>query len=154
VAWYHRLATVPLVGPLFAHTLELPVALAMLWPGARRAFLPQTMPEGYVGDTALPLLARPREFLANGWDMVTLRASVAALQPRYHEITAPVIVIHGDADDTVSIDIHARSFVREVKNARLIELPGVGHMVQNAAPDMVIQAIEQLMPARQSAAAE
>lgn len=152
VAWYHTLAALPVIGPLFAYTVELPLALAMLGPSARGAFLPQAMPDNYVADTALPLLARPREFLANGWDMVTLRTAVAALQPRYREITAPTIVIHGGADTTVSIDIHSRSFVREVASARLIELPGVGHMLQTAAPEVVIAAIEQMLPAKQAAA--
>ena len=34
------------------------------------------MPENFVGDTATPLLLRPREFLANARDLVTLKAAV------------------------------------------------------------------------------
>jgi pimeloyl-ACP methyl ester carboxylesterase len=145
VAWYHNLAATPLLGPLFAHTLELPIARLMLQPGARGVFVPQAMPQDYVSATALPLLVRPREFLANGRDMVTLKPSIDALQPRYPEIAAPTVIIHGDADGTVSITIHARAFVREVGGARLIELAGVGHMVQNAAPEIVIEAIKSVM---------
>jgi len=118
----------------------------MLGPGARGVFTPQPMPNSYVSETALPLLVRPREFLANGHDMATLKEAVSELQPHYSEIRAPAIVIHGDADRTVSIVIHARTFVREVPGARLIELPGVGHMVQNEAPQTVIEAIESLLP--------
>ncbi len=146
VAWYHNLAVMPLLGPLFAHTLELPIARLMLGPGARGVFEPQEMPNNYVKATALPLLIRPREFLTNGRDMVTLKAAIGALQPRYRDITVPTAIIHGDADRTVSIAIHARAFVREVENARLIELTGVGHMVQNAAPEVVIGAIKSVMP--------
>jgi len=43
-------------------------------PGARNVFLPQLMPEDFIRDTATPLLLRPREFLANARDLVTLRA--------------------------------------------------------------------------------
>jgi len=68
------------------------------------------------------------------------------LQARYHEIAAPTVVVHGEVDRTVSIAIHARAFVREVRGARLIELKGVGHMVQNAAPYVVIDAIASVMP--------
>jgi pimeloyl-ACP methyl ester carboxylesterase len=146
VAWYHNVAATPVIGPLFGYTLQLPIALAMLQPGARGAFLPQAMPDGYVRDTATPLLVRPRVFLANGRDMITLSGSVGALQPLYRDIKAPTIVIHGDAERTVSIAIHARRFVSEVECARLIELPGVGHMVQNAAPEIVVEAIESLLP--------
>jgi pimeloyl-ACP methyl ester carboxylesterase len=153
VAWYHDLAVTPVIGPLFAYTVELPVALAMLKPGARGVFLPQQMPSGYVGDTALPLLVRPREFLANGQDMVTLKDAVAAQRPRYRDIKAPTIVMHGDVDKTVSIAIHSRAFVREVAGSRLIELPGVGHMVQNAVPEAVVEAIESLVPQGRSAVA-
>jgi pimeloyl-ACP methyl ester carboxylesterase len=153
VAWYHYLAATPVIGRLFAYTIELPVALAMLKPGVRAVFFPQLMPAGYVGDTALPLLVRPREFLTNGQDMVTLKNAIEAQQPRYGEIKAPTIVVHGDVDKTVSIAIHSRAFVREVAAARLIDLPGVGHMVQNAAPEVVITAIESLMPQSRGALA-
>jgi len=153
VAWYHNLAVKPLLGPLFAHTLELPIAGLMLRPGARGVFVPQEMPNGYVKATALPLLIRPREFLTNGRDMVTLKASIDVLQPRYREITAPTVIIHGDADRTVSIAIHSRAFARDVEGARLIELTGVGHMVQNAAPEVVIGAIKSVMPRSQGALA-
>jgi pimeloyl-ACP methyl ester carboxylesterase len=146
VAWYHNLAATPLLGPLFAYTLELPIAFLMLKSGARGVFLPQPMPENYVAETALPLLVRPREFLANGLDMATLKDSIEAMQPHYRQIAAPTVIIHGDIDHTVSIAIHARRFAREVEGARLIELEGVGHMVPNAVPDLVIDAIESLMP--------
>ena len=46
VAWYHNLATLPVLGALFAHTLELPIARLMLLPGARGVFAPQAMPDG------------------------------------------------------------------------------------------------------------
>jgi pimeloyl-ACP methyl ester carboxylesterase len=146
VAWYHNLAAMPVLGPLFAHTLELPIARLMLRPGARGVFVPQPMPDGYVKATALSLLIRPREFLTNGRDMVTLKASIDLLQPRYGEITASTVIIHGDADRTVSLKIHARAFAREVAGARLVELAGVGHMVQNAAPEVVIDAVKSVMP--------
>jgi pimeloyl-ACP methyl ester carboxylesterase len=145
IAWHHTLATTPLIGPLFAHTLALPAGLAMMEMGASAVFLPQQKPPDYVRDTAVALLLRPREFLANAWDMVTLKAAVTAQVPRYGEIAAPAVVISGDADSSVSPDIHARRFVAAVKNARLVILPGVGHLVQNAAPDVVIEAVDSLM---------
>ena len=96
-------------------------------------------------DTATPLLLRPREFLANAWDLVTLKAAVAEQAPRYAEITAPTVVISGDVDKTVSTNIHSRPFARAVPHAKLIVLRGVGHMVQNAAPDLVIREIDAMI---------
>ena len=54
---------------------------------------------------------------------------------RYGEIAVPAVVITGEVDSAVSTDLHARRFVKEARNAQLIDLPGAGHLVQNAAPD-------------------
>ena len=146
VAWYHNLGATPVVGPLFAYTLALPTGLLMVNPGARGAFIPQIMPENYVRDTRLPLLLRPREFLANAWDMATLKEAVTAQSPRYAEIKVPVIIFHGDADKSVYVDRHSRPFVKAVPHAELIVLPGIGHLVPNAATGQIIAAVERLMP--------
>jgi pimeloyl-ACP methyl ester carboxylesterase len=153
VAWYHNLGAIPVIGPLFAYTLALPTGMLMIDKGARGAFLPQTIPDNYVRDTALKLMLRPREFLANARDMVTLKDAVTAQTPHYGEITAPTVVIHGDADSTVYLDIHARQFVKAVPHASLIVLPGVGHVIQNAATEAIVAAIETVMPAPSAQAA-
>jgi pimeloyl-ACP methyl ester carboxylesterase len=116
-------------------------------------FLPQAMPDGFVRNTATPLLLRPREFIANARDLVTLKASVAEQAPRYAEIKAKVTIITGDADKTVSTNIHSRPFAATAPNVKLIVLPGVGHMVQNAVPDLVIDEVEAMMSATPGAEA-
>jgi pimeloyl-ACP methyl ester carboxylesterase len=103
------------------------------------------MPQGYVKSSATLLLLRPREFLANARDLVTLKAAVAAQAPRYGEISVPTTVISGEVDKTVSTNIHSRPFTAAVPNSKLIVLPGVGHMVQNAAPDLVAAEIDAMM---------
>ena len=69
------------------------------------------------------------------------------------EIKAPVTIISGDADKTVSTNIHSRPFAATAPNAKLIVLPGVGHMVQHAAPDLVIAEIEAMIGGAASATA-
>jgi len=145
VGWYNKAITTPVIGPLLAYTITLPLGLFLAEPGARGAFLPQIMPENFVKDTAMPLLLRPREFLANAQDLVTLKASVAEQAPRYANIKAPTVVIAGDVDRTVSTNIHSRPFAAAVPNAKLIVLPNVGHMVQNAAPELVISEIDAMI---------
>jgi pimeloyl-ACP methyl ester carboxylesterase len=145
VGWYNRLVTMPVIGPLLAYTVTLPLGLLLAKPGARTVFLPQTMPEDFVRKTATLLLLRPREFLANARDLMTLKAAVAAQAPRYGEISMPTTVISGDVDKTVSTSIHSRPFAAAVPHARLIVLPGVGHMVQNAATDLVAAEVETMI---------
>lgn len=156
VGWYNALVTTPVIGPLLAYTITLPLGYFLTEPGARNVFLPQVMPDGFVNDSATPLVLRPREFLANARDLVTLKAAVAEQAPRYREITAPVVVISGDADKTVYPEIHSRPFVAVVPNAKLIMLPGVGHMVQYAAPELIVHEIDAMIGkmARGTAAAE
>ena len=145
VGWYNEVVTTPVIGPLLAYTITLPLGLFLAGPGARNAFLPQTMPESFVRDTATPLLLRPREFLANARDILTLKAAVEEQAPRYAAIKAPAVVISGDVDKTVSTNIHSRPFVAAVAGAKLIVLPGVGHMVQNAVPDLVMREIDAMV---------
>jgi pimeloyl-ACP methyl ester carboxylesterase len=153
VGRYNRLIATPVIGPLFAYTVTLPLGLLLADAGARGVFLPQTMPDGFVRNTATPLLLRPREFIANARDLVTLKAAVAEQAPRYSEIKAPVTIITGEADKTVSTDRHSRPFAAAAPNVKLVVLPGVGHMIQQAVPDLVIAEIEAMVGAAASSVA-
>ncbi|MET4798252.1 alpha/beta hydrolase [Bradyrhizobium sp. LB11.1] len=145
VGRYNEIIATPVIGPLLAYTITLPLGYFVTESGVRNVFLPQTMPDGFVKDSATPLLLRPREFIANAYDLVTLKASVAAQAPRYGEIRVPVTIIAGEPDKTVKTDIHARPFAAAVPNAKLIVLPDLGHMVQNAVPDLVKTEIETMI---------
>ena len=155
VGWYNKVVTTPVIGPLLAYTITLPLGFFLTESGSRGVFLPQIMPQDFVSNTATPLLLRPRELLANARDLVTLKAAVAEQAPRYANIGAPMVVIAGDVDKTVSTNIHSRPLAAVVPNAKLIVLPGIGHMVQSAAPDLVISEIEAMIGAiARSAAAQ
>jgi pimeloyl-ACP methyl ester carboxylesterase len=144
VSQYNYVVTTPVIGPLLAHTITLPLGLLLADSGTRGVFLPQPMQDGFVNDTATRLLLRPREFLANAHDLVTLRAAMAEQAPRYAGITAPITIIAGDVDKTVSTHIHSQPLAKTAPNTKLIVLPGVGHMIQYAAPDLVIAEIEAM----------
>ena len=145
VGRYNEIIATPVIGPLLAYTVTLPLGYFVAESGARNVFLPQTMPDGFVKESATPLLLRPREFIANAYDLVTLKDAVAAQVARYGEIRVPVTIIAGEPDKTVKTDIHARPFAATVPNAKLIVLPDLGHMVQNAVPDLVKTEIETMI---------
>lgn len=144
VSQYNYAVTAPAIGPLLAHTVMLPLGLLLADSGARSVFAPQVMPDNFVKDSATRLLLRPREFVANAWDLVTLRAAMAEQAPRYADIAVPVTIIAGNADKTVSTHIHSQPLARTARNARLIVLDGVGHMIQYAAPDLVVSEVEAM----------
>jgi pimeloyl-ACP methyl ester carboxylesterase len=145
VGWYNKVVTTPLIGPLLAYTITLPLGWMLALSGARGVFSPDAVPAGFVKSSATRLLLRPREFLANAWDLVTLKAAVIEQAPRYGDIKVPTVVISGDTDGTVSLNIHSRRLAAAVPNAKLIVLPGVGHMVQYAASEIVVREIEAMI---------
>ncbi len=147
VGRYNEAVTTPVVGPLLAHTITLPLGLALMAPGARGVFAPQAMPDDFVDRTATPLLLRPREFIANARDLVTLKQAVIEQAPRYGEIKVPVTIVAGEADRTVYTDIHARPLAQVVPHSRLIVLPELGHMVQNAVPELVAGEVDRIVAA-------
>jgi len=152
IGWFNELVSLPLIGPLLAYTVTLPLGCLLMGRGARGVFLPQIMPDDFITAGAIPLVLRPREFLANARDLARLKQAVREQSPRYGEISAPTVVIAGDADATVSTHIHSRPFAASVTNAKLVVLPGVGHMVQNAAPDIIVREIEAMIAASANAA--
>jgi pimeloyl-ACP methyl ester carboxylesterase len=145
VGRYNKIVAMPVIGPLLAYTITLPLGTFLIGPGVGGVFAPQAVPDGYVENTATSLLLRPREFLANARDLVTLKAAVAEQAPRYAAIKAPITIITGDIDKTVSTNIHSRPLAATAPNVKLIVLPGLGHMVQNAVPDLVISEIETMI---------
>ena len=148
VALINHIVTTPVIGPLVARTMILPAGYILMQFGVASVFFPQIPPDSYVSRTALELLLRPAEFVANAQDLVALKAAVTLQAPRYGEIRAPAAIISGDDTDTiVSTDIHSRAIAAQMPQARLTVLPGVGHMVQYAAPDIIVREVDRVAAA-------
>lgn len=144
VGAFNKIATVPVLGPLLAYTITLPLGSFLVESGSRSVFAPQVMPEGYVETTAVRMVLRPRVFLNNAWDLTTLKAEMVKQSPKYPAIKVPVTIIAGDADNTVSTDIHSRPFAAAVPQTKLVVLPKGGHMPQVQAPELIVAEIEAM----------
>src|SRR5215207_151010 len=143
VSWYYGPATSAL-GWLFTRTLTAPLGLAFMGPAVTGVFAPLTPPPGYLDAAQVPLVLRPRTFQANAADVAGLYAAVSAQAGRYRDIRVPTVVISGGADPIVWTDLHSRALEREILGAKLIVLPGVGHMPHHVAPDVIAGEIEAL----------
>ncbi len=106
-------------------------------------FAPQVAPSGYAEHLGATLIVRPDSFRANVRQVNQLKPHVIALSKRYDELTIPVEMIHGDADKTVPIHVHAREFIKVAKIGKLTELVGVGHMPHHVDPEATIAAINR-----------
>lgn len=144
VGRFNKVASIPIVGPLLAYTITVPLGTFLVDSGTRYVFAPQAMPDGYVEATAVRLVLRPRVFLNNVWDLTTLKAEMEKQSPRYSAIRVPVTIVTGDTDKTVSTNIHSRPFSAAVPQTRLVVLPNGGHMPQVYAADVIIGEIEAI----------
>lgn len=144
IAWYHHLTAWPVVGPLFTRLVALPAAGYLLEDGARSVFAPRPMTPGYIEAGDIRLLLRPDVFRANSQDIKATLAFVTAQAPRYQRLRVPVVAITGDSDTIVSPTIHSATIARQVPDGRFVLLPGVGHMPHHAAPEIVVDAIDQM----------
>lgn len=150
---FNKIAAIPVIGPLLAYTITLPLGLFLVDPGTRYVFAPQAMPDGYVDATAVRMVLRPQVFLDNARDLTTLKAEMAGQSPNYPSIRVPVTIVTGDADKTVSTDIHSRPFAAAVPQTKLVVLPNGGHMPQVYATDLIVAEIEAIAAKAQALSA-
>ena len=148
VGWYNPIVTMPVLGPLFAYAVALPLGELLIGPGVQSVFAPQSPPADYIERAAVEMVLRPREFTANAEDLTDLKAFVTAQAPKYGAIQAPTAIITGDLDRTVSPRIHSMTIAKMLPRAKLTILPGIGHMLHHAAPDVVIAAIDEIASGR------
>src|SRR5579863_5087042 len=142
MTWLYALFATPIFGWLYARTLALPLGLPFIGIGLGSAFLPQLPPAHYIGRTAALLLLRPATFLANARDVADLRAFHAKQSGRYAALATPTVIMTGDRDMVVAARRHALAFAAAVPRAKLVVLPGIGHMLHHAAAEAVIAEIE------------
>jgi pimeloyl-ACP methyl ester carboxylesterase len=140
----YRPLAAPIFGWLFAHTVALPLAAAAFRPGLGAAFAPQRLPARYLEDSAAFLLLRPPAFLANARDMADLNGFLARQAPRYRDLAVPTVIVQGDRDGIVPAEKHAKALEAAVPQAKLVLMPGVGHMSHHAATDRIVAEIEEL----------
>ena len=57
------------------------------------------------------------------------------------------MVLTGDADEASSPEIHAKMVAAALPHAKLIVLPGIGHMVQFAATERIVKVVAELFAA-------
>jgi pimeloyl-ACP methyl ester carboxylesterase len=144
ISWYNTLAVTPVIGPLFVRALALPLGLLMIGNAIANVFVPQRPPPDYARRSASRLVLRPAEFIANAQDIAGLKPFVTTQVPRYRAIAAPTVVISGDRDTVVSVDLHTRAVAALVPGAKLVLLEGIGHMPQHTAAGEIEAEIDEL----------
>jgi len=141
VDWRYRLSATRGVGWAFRQFIVMPFGLLLLPSGLRSVFEPNQTPADYQRLTGLDLMLRPRQYRANAEDVVDLKPYVIEQARRYGEIKAPTEIVTGDKDGVVYTHIHSVGCARDIGEANLTTLAGVGHAPHHSATDAVIAAI-------------
>lgn len=135
-------------GSAFGGIVTIPM-ISALAPGSmvsariEGTFAPQAAPDGYDNYIGAGLTLRPDSMRANIRQVNTLRPHVVEMSKRYPELKLPIEIVHGEADQTVPIHIHAEAIARIVPQVHTTRLAGVGHMPHHARPDEVVAAIDR-----------
>jgi pimeloyl-ACP methyl ester carboxylesterase len=140
---YYRLTTPPVLGRLARAAISAWATDAMIRAGTEAVFAPDPMPLGYVAHFGPRLSLREGTASLNGRQRAILKDEIRALSPRYSAIRVPLEQVHGTADVTVGLSIHAEPLTAAVAGANLTRLPGIGHMPHQVSPDDVVAAIDR-----------
>lgn len=143
-SWYYHLAARPLVGRLFAWTAVYPASLARIADATTCVFAPNRVPDDYLNRAQIPLVTRPAAFRANAIDVAGLYDYAVKAAPEYRKISAPAVVITGDADTIVYEEIHSAGLARDIPGAEIAWVKNLGHKPDWIAPDLVVAAVEKL----------
>jgi pimeloyl-ACP methyl ester carboxylesterase len=139
-----RMPEWPLLGPLIVETASLTLGRLVLDVAARASFAPDPPPPAFARG-AVALALRPASFRANAEDVRALKPFLAAQSPRYASLRTPILIVHGDADGVVGLDVHSRRLAREAPNVELTVLPQAGHLLPYAHPEAVLAAIDRAL---------
>jgi pimeloyl-ACP methyl ester carboxylesterase len=150
--WYWRLALQPPVAWLLSRTIGPPLARFYLPETAKRVFLPQPATPRYAEAVRAALVLRSGTLLANVQDLVGLPAALTAQSPRYGDLRVPTLVISGEADPIVRSETQAIPLAKAIPGARLVLLPGIGHMLHFVAAERLTEEIARFAGERREAA--
>ena len=146
MTWFYDIMATSVLGWLIAYTMLLPVGALFIGIGFWSAFLPQMPPPRYIKRAGTLLSLRPKTFLANSCDIAHLQKNLPSQAARYSTLAVPTVVISGDRDLIVAPRQHAMAFAKAVPAARLVVLPGIGHMLHHAAAERIAAEIDALTP--------
>lgn len=134
-------AAIPGVGAALRHTVSPWLARAA-WPWLlRRMFAPDPVPP----DGRRPptwMLLRPSQLRAAAAEAALTLPAARALMHRYSELSVPVHIVAGGADQYVSTPTHSERLHRDIAGSAYTRVPGHGHMLHYVAHEALLAVID------------
>lgn len=144
---HYDILNLPFAGGLVSRVAPVFVGPRQVARTVEGVFAPQRPPDDYAARIEAQLLLRPESLRANAADIGALKPALAQMVPRYPGLRVPLMQLHGTADTTVGLAIHAEKLAAQLPGSRLSRLEGVGHMPHHARPEAVVAAIDEVVAA-------
>lgn len=135
---------VPGIGDLMRYTLSPLVGRAIAPKLIQRLFAPRQVPKAFREGFPVSLALRPWQIRAAAQDTVAMLPGAAALRPRLERVRMPTFILAGTDDGVVDLSRHPRWLHRMIPGSRLELVPGTGHMVHHAEPELVADLVGDL----------
>ncbi|WP_260113308.1 alpha/beta fold hydrolase [Phaeobacter inhibens] len=140
---FYKITSSPLGQRLAVPVLTAYVPETTIRDTLTEVFAPQPVPAGYFEHFGPGLTLRRSALRANARQRADLLAEIKMMAPRYGALRLPIEAVHGSADTTVGLDLHARQLERDVPTLNLTVLEGIGHMPHQVATDAVAAAVDR-----------
>lgn len=137
----YRINANPLGGALLPPLLTAVAPQSRVDSALEAIFAPQPVPQGYGRQVGAGLTLRRDSLRANARQLAGLKAAVTEMSRHYDDLTMPAELLHGEEDTIVGLTIHSEPLSRQMPDAVLTRMPGVGHMPHHADPQAVIAAV-------------
>lgn len=134
----------PLVGPLFAETLALPIGQFMIDGGVSQAFQPAAIDPRFV-HSPIALDLRPQSLLYTAAEVRTLKPALRLQSPYYGDIHVPVTIVTGLGDKVTFATFHSYRLHEVVQGSRLVPVEGAGHQLLYSHTQSVLDALDLLL---------
>jgi pimeloyl-ACP methyl ester carboxylesterase len=139
---YYTINSSPIGGAITVPLISALASKSQINDAIDGVFAPQAPPVGYRAYAGAELAVRPDVFRANVRQVSGSRPHVVELSQRYPELTIPIEIVHGTADTTVPITVHADEIIKILPSVNITRLEGVGHMPHHADIDATLAAID------------
>ncbi len=139
----YRVTSNPLGSAFVVPLITAYVPNATVESGVASVFRPQSEPAGYAAHFGPGITLRRESLRENALQRANLLDELRAQIPSYPDISVPTEILHGTADDTVSLTIHSQPLAGAIPGSVLTTLDGIGHMPQTVSTDEVTAAIDR-----------
>ncbi len=134
----------PLAGDVLRHTLAPVAGRVMAQAIIDRIFEPNDPTQSFQEQYPISMALRPSQLRALGEENALMQSSADRLSRQYGEISCPVAILGGADDRIVDTQLHSVRLARDIPNADLHVVDGIGHMLPHIAPEVVKNAINRV----------